>query len=177
MAKNVYADVLTKRVRFGYAHLFKKTDSGKYEIDLLIDKDDKTTVQRIKDAIAKIKKTSSLDLSRADSPVKDGDGKRAQGGDWYEACHGKFVLKCSTQNRPKVVDENGMECDEDTPVAGMHGVANVTFHDYEYQGRKGISCYINGIKLKPGNDDAALGNARDARTMFNDEDEDEDDLM
>ena len=179
--------VITGKVRFSYVNIFKSRafregQDAKYSLCVLIPKEDKATLKKIKAAIDeavsegisskwKGKKPANLKL-----PLRDGDEERAEEAAEYE---GMYFMNANSQTKPGIVDKDLNEIlDPDEVYSGCWGRASVNFLPYDSNGNRGIGCGLNNIqKLK---DDTRLGAARaSAEDDFGDgfdDDEDEEDF-
>lgn len=177
--------VITGKVRFSYVNIFKSRafqagQDAKYSVCLLIPKEDKTTIKKIKEAIEEAvqegiaskwggKKPANLKL-----PLRDGDDERADEAPEYESM---YFLNTSSTQKPGIVDKDLSEIlDPDEVYSGCWGRASINFYAFNTNGNKGVGVGLNNIqKLK---DDTRLGAARtSAESDFGDgfeDDEDED---
>lgn len=174
---------VTGKVRFSYVNIFKSRSfregqDAKYSICLLIPKDDKKTVAKIRAAIEEAvqegisskwggKKPKNLRL-----PLRDGDEERAEEAAEYEDM---FFMNANSNTKPGIVDKDLNEIlDPDEVYSGCWGRASVNFFAYDSNGNRGIGCGLNNIqKLKDGE---RLGAARaSAEYDFGDGFEDEED--
>mgnify|MGYP002578955310 CR=1 FL=1 len=159
--------VITGKVRFSYVNIFKSRafqagQDAKYSVCLLIPKEDKATIKKIKAAIDAAaqdgisskwggKKPANLKL-----PLRDGDAERADEAPEYE---GMYFLNCNSTQKPGIVDKDLNEIlDPDEVYSGCWGRASINFFPFNTNGNKGIGVGLNNIqKLK---DDDRLGAAR-----------------
>lgn len=141
-----------------YVHVLEKyipegeTD-GKYQITVLIDKKDETSIavlkEAINDAIANgiAKKWGGQQPKKLDLPIRDGDEKE----DGDELFKGKFYFKAKSTRKPKVVDRHLAEIlDADEIYSGMIGVVDIAAFPYAASGNKGVGFALNTI-MKTGN--------------------------
>lgn len=175
--------VITGKVRFSYVNIFKSRafqsgQDAKYSVCLLIPKDDKAIVKKIRAAIEEAiqegiaskwggKKPGNLKL-----PLRDGDDERADEAPEYE---GMFFLNANSTQKPGIVDKDLNEIlDPDEVYSGSWGRASIKFYPFNTNGNKGVGVGLNNIqKLK---DDERLGAARaSAETDFGDGYEDDED--
>lgn len=141
-----------------YVHVLEKyipegEIDGKYQITVLIDKKDETSIavlkEAINDAIANgiAKKWGGKQPAKLDLPIRDGDEKE----DGDELFKGKFYLKAKSTRKPKVVDRHLAEIlDADEIYSGMIGVVDIAAFPYAASGNKGIGFALNTI-MKTGN--------------------------
>ena len=146
--------VITGKVRFSYVNIFKSRafqagQDAKYSVCLLIPKEDKATIKKIKAAI--------------DAAVQDGISSKWGGKKpanlkppEYE---GMYFLNCNSTQKPGIVDKDLNEIlDPDEVYSGCWGRASINFFPFNTNGNKGIGVGLNNIqKLK---DDDRLGAAR-----------------
>lgn len=177
--------VITGKVRFSYVHIFKSRaykdgQDAKYSVCLLIPKEDKATIKKIKAAIEEAvqegiaskwggKKPANLKL-----PFRDGD-ERADEAPEYE---GMYFLNANSTQKPGIVDKDLNEIlDPDEVYSGCWGRASIDFYAFNANGNKGVGVGLNNIqKLK---DDTRLGAAcASAESDFGDgfEDDEDDDF-
>lgn len=152
---------VTGLVRLSYAHLTAPVEnklSGKteYSVSLLIPKDDKKTVTRLKAAIKSILddpearqkwggKTKGLRL-----PLHDGDEERED--DAVYAGHYYLNARADTDHRPKLVDQDREEIvDPEDIYSGCYAQAIISLYSYGKNGNNGIGAGILAIrKIKDG---------------------------
>jgi hypothetical protein len=179
--------VVTGLVRFSYVNIFKSRafregQDAKYSICLLIPKDDKATLKKIKATINEViedgvtskwggKKPANLRI-----PLRDGDEERADEAEEYE---GMMFLNANSNTKPGIVDKDCNEIlDPDEVYSGCWGRASLNFFAYNSNGNKGVGVGLNHVqKIKDGDH---LGSARaSAESDFSDgfkadDDDDED---
>lgn len=175
--------VITGKVRFSYVNIFKSRafqsgQDAKFSICLLIPKEDKATVKKIRAAIDEAiqdgisskwggKKPGNLKL-----PLRDGDEERAEEAPEYE---GMYFLNANSTTKPGIVDKDLNEIlDPDEVYSGCWGRASINFYAFNTNGNRGVGAGLNNIqKLKDGD---RLGTSRaSAESDFGDGFEDEDD--
>lgn len=152
--------VVTGKVRFCYASVFEPTalnegDTPKYSICILISKDDKVTLDKIKKAIDAAKEAGKAKLadkngripSNIKLPLRDGDDERSDD-PAFENC---YFLNASSNRKPAIVNadlEPIMSRDEF--YSGCYGRASISFYAFNVQS-KGIACGLNNLqKLSDG---------------------------
>jgi hypothetical protein len=146
--------ISTGLVRISYANIWepKETPSGtmKYSCALLIDKNDKKTLDRISDALKAVKndpaskekwgKTGNLRM-----PVRDGDTEKE--GDPNYAGHYFINANANEGNPPKIFDKDRNEIiDRNEVYSGCYCQAVISFYAYSASGNKGIGCGLNGLR-------------------------------
>ncbi|MEM5780165.1 MAG: ssDNA-binding protein [Lawsonibacter sp.] len=152
--------VTSGEVRLSYCNLFQPfavnaTEEPQYSVTALIPKTDSATLYGMSAAIeaAKAAGMSSKWDGRIppvlDITLRDGDGPRPSDGEPYgPECRGHMVLKCKTKQKPFVVDQNVQDIIDPSKVySGCYGRVNVTFIPYNNNGKKGITCLLNGVQL------------------------------
>ena len=177
--------VITGKVRFSYVNIFKSRafkagQDEKFSVCLLIPKEDKATIKKIKAAIDEAiqegisskwggKKPANLKL-----PLRDGDDERADEAEEYV---GMYFLNANSNQKPGIVDKDLNEIlDPDEVYSGCWGRASINFYAFNSNGNRGVGVGVNNIqKLSDGE---RLGAARaSAESDFGGEDfEDEEDF-
>ena len=106
--------VITGKVRFSYVNIFKSRafqadQDAKYSVCLLIPKEDKATIKKIKAAIdAAVQdgissKWGGKKPANLKQPLRDGDAERADEAPEYE---GMYFLNCNSTQKPGIVDKD-----------------------------------------------------------------------
>ena len=177
--------VVTGKVRFSYVNIFKSRafqadQDAKFSICLLIPKEDKATLKKIKAAIDEAiqegisSKWNGKKPANVKLPLRDGDEERADEAPEYE---GMMFLNANSTQKPGIVDKYLNEIlDPDEVYSGCWGRASINFYPFSVNGNKGIGVGLNNVqKLKDGEH---LGAARaSAESDFGGEDfEDEEDF-
>ena len=194
MANVVSRSFNTGKVRFLYPHVFQKNmrqgddeESAKYELTMLISKDDKDTLKKIKTAAQEIYeecKNSTfrgLEFEEVAKPYHDGDGRRPKGGAYADYCKGTYVLNSRSKLQAKVFDRDGNAVTDPLMIySGCYGRVALNLYAYDNKGGKGIGCSFNGIKTY--NFGETLGGPNVTADTFNDGFEDpeetyDDDLL
>lgn len=175
--------VVTGHTRFSYLNVFKPRSFAEgspeqYSVTLLIPKDDKKTVRKIKEAIAtemdegaqtfwKGKKPANLW-----NPLRDGDEEKA---DEHPEYRGMYFLNAKSTTKPILLDRDGEELfDQSEMYSGCWGRANITFYAFDNKS-KGIGVGLNALKKTK--DDDPFGNvmtAEAAKDSFEDDEDEED---
>lgn len=169
---NASTKVVTGIVRFSYVHVFApramEGSEPKYSVSLLIPKEDKETLAKIKRAIDLAKeqglpKWGGKAPANLRSPVRDGDTERPDD----PAYAGHFFINATCKTKPGVVDRNLQPILDSTELySGCYGRASITFYAYSVNGNRGIACGLNNIqKLRDGE---SLGGRARAEDEFND---------
>lgn len=176
--------VVTGKVRFSYVNIFKSRafqadQDAKFSICLLIPKEDKATLKKIKAAIDESiqegisSKWNGKKPANVKLPLRDGDEERADEAPEYE---GMMFLNANSTQKPGIVDKDLNEIlDPDEVYSGCWGRASINFYPFSVNGNKGIGVGLNNVqKLKDGEH---LGSARaSAESDFDDDFEDDDEF-
>ena len=177
--------VVTGLVRFSFCHIWDPASINggdpRYSMSLIIPKDDKETVARIKAGIeaayregeSKLKGKGALPpLSALKTPLRDGDLDRPED----PAYAGCWFINANSDRAPGIVDRHSqLILDRSEVYSGCYGRVSVTFFAFNTNGNRGIACGLNNIqKVKDGE---ALGGQMSAEqefAAFGDDEEDED---
>lgn len=176
--------VITGTVRFSYAHVFEPTsveEGGvkKYSVSLIISKDDKETVAKIKKAVEAAKeegkgKWGGKIPANLKLPLRDGDVDRPDD----PAYENSWFINCSSTQKPQVIDRMKQPLtNTDEFYSGCYGRASLNFFAFNTSGNKGIAAGLNNLqKFKDGE---PLGGRSKAEDDFADDVElaDDDDLL
>lgn len=180
----VSTKVVTGKVRFCYANVFEPTsmnegDTPRYNVCILISKDDKKTLDKIAKAIeaakqqgkAKIADKSGKIPSTLKTPLRDGDEERGDD-PAFENC---FFINANSTRKPSIVDRNlSPIMDRDEFYSGCYGRASINFYAYNVNS-KGIAAGLNNLqKLEDGE---PLAGGSTAEEDFGGENEFNDELM
>jgi len=159
----------------------------KYSVMLLIPKTDDVTVKRLKDAAAEAHEADKAGSNKLKGvknpplPLHDGDGLTPKGKEYGPECHGHWVLSVNSKNRPGLVireDGEKIPCKDPSPdvwYSGIYVAASLNAYVYSTAGNTGITFGLNHLmKLADG---PALSGGGNPMEAFDDEFEDEDDLL
>ncbi|MBU5439891.1 DUF2815 family protein [Tissierella sp. MSJ-40] len=149
--------VITGKVRMSYANVFEpKSINGsdpKYSVSLIIPKDDKATIDKIKSAIEVAKQEGISKLggkipANLKTPLRDGDIDKPDD----EAYANSYFVNANSTIRPGIVDENLQQIIDTTEFySGCYGRASIVFYAYNANGSKGIACGLQNLqKLEDG---------------------------
>lgn len=173
--------VITGLVRFSYASVLHPTTfdgSTFYTVDLLINKNDTKTVERVKAAIEAAmkdgKEKHGKKFSNPKNPLLDGDVEKPDE-KAYKNC---YFLRAKSYEQPDVVDKN-LEPITSSKVfySGCYGRASINFYPYNKAGNQGVSVgLINVQKLADGEPFGNVSTAEDDFSGLEDLDVDEDNL-
>lgn len=154
--------VTTGKVRFCYANVFEPTamnegDTPKYNICILIPKDDENTVNAIRKAIEAAKQAGKAKLANkngqipADAalklPLRDGDAERPDD----PAFENMYFINANSNRRPGIVDKNlAPIMEREEFYSGCYGRASINFYAFNVSS-KGIAAGLNNLqKLSDG---------------------------
>ncbi|MEI1258345.1 DUF2815 family protein [Blautia sp. JLR.GB0024] len=175
--------VITGTVRLSYLNVFKpkaisEGQDPKFSVCLLIPKDDKATLKKIRDAIEKEKKAGAAEKwkgkvpANLKTPLRDGDVERA---DEHPEYAGMYFINANATKKPVLLDEYKEEILDQTELySGCWGRANVSFYSFDVNGNRGIAVGLNALQKK--RDDEPLGGTvtiESAAADFDDEDDDD----
>lgn len=149
--------VITGKVRFSYANVFEpKSINGsdpKYSVSLIIPKEDKVTIDKIKAAIEVAKKEGISKLggkipANLKTPLRDGDIDRPDDPAYADS----YFVNANSTIRPGIVDANLQPIIDSTEFySGCYGRASIVFYAYNANGNKGIACGLQNLqKLEDG---------------------------
>ena len=177
--------VTTGEVRFSYAHVFEPASiegsEPKYSVSILIDKEDKKTLARVKKAIEAAKQAGTAKFggkipANLKLPLRDGDAEREDD----EVYAGKYFINANCKTKPGLIDKSGNPIIDSTEFySGCYGHASITFYAFNTSGNKGIACGLNNI-MKTRDGEALGGRAKaeddfaDLIGLYADEDDDDD---
>ena len=171
-----------KETRFSYCSVWepKSINGGepRYSVSILVPKEDKETVQKIREAIkqaykdgeSKLKGKGSLPaLSALKTPLRDGDTERPDD----PAYAGMWFLNANSTHAPQIVDSAcNPILDRAEFYSGCYGRASITFFAFNSNGNRGIACGLNNLqKLQDGE---PLGGRSTAAADFGGLESDED---
>ncbi|MCI7551879.1 MAG: DUF2815 family protein [Actinomycetaceae bacterium] len=155
--------VITGKVRCSYAYLLeprpgnKPDDKPKYSVSLIIPKDDKTTIDRIKKAIAaaidegeaklglppKGDPKRKLAIQNLTLPLRDGDTDRFE----HEEYANAMFTNANSVRKPGIIDQNKRPLTEPEDVySGMYARVSLNFYAYAVQGKKGIAAGLGNVQ-------------------------------
>ena len=176
--------VVTGKVRFCYVNVFEPTamnegDTPKYNICVLISKDDTKTLDKITKAIEAAKQAGKAKLANkngqlpADAalklPLLDGDVERPDD-PAFENC---FFINANSNRKPSIVDRDlNPIMEKEEFYSGCYGRASINFYAFNVSS-KGIAAGLNNLqKLEDGEMLAGGSTAEEdfgGENAFNDE--------
>lgn len=141
-------------VRFNYAHLFQPDpfykDKVKYTAVLIIDKNDKETVDLVKNTIKEAHAsatagTMKFTLTKDNQPLKDGAEEFPDN----PAFENAYCMKATTTRQPMVLrkekDGTFIQLKDGGLKDGDYGLIIVSIRPYAAQGNNGIAAYIDRV--------------------------------
>lgn len=137
--------VMIKKARASYAHVFEpqainEGDEPKYNISLIISKDDTETIDKINKAVGNAKENGKEKFGgkipkSLKTPLRDGDEEREDD----EAYQNAYFLNANTKRKPQVLDMDGRRTDDPEDVySGCYIHATVNFYPLQYQATKAL---------------------------------------
>ena len=152
--------VITGVVRLSYANIWvpQSIDGGdeKYSCSILIPKDDKETLRKIKAAIEAAKEQGRAQWggkipAKLHTPLRDGDEERPDD----EAYAGHYFFNASSKNKPGIAKPVGKGADgrvkfqeitDTTEVySGCYAKVSVNFYPFNVNGNRGVAAGLNNI--------------------------------
>ena len=141
-------------VRLSYTHVWEKrkvndSDEGKYSTAILIHKDEKETLQALKQAIeaakakglqkwgGKMPKTLAL-------PLRDGDVDREEDEAYLDA----YFVNATSLEKPGVVDRKRIPITDPLQVySGCYVRASINFYPFNVNGNKGVAAGLGNVQF------------------------------
>lgn len=152
--------VITGKVRFCYTNVFEPTamnegDTPKYNICVLIPKDDETTIAKINAAINAAKEVGKAKIADKNGriptnlklPLRDGDVERPDD----PTFEGMYFINANSMRKPSIVDRDlNPIMSKDEFYSGCYGRASISFYAFNVSS-KGIAAGLNNLqKLEDG---------------------------
>lgn len=174
--------VTGKKTRWSYVNVWepKAINGGtpKYSVSLIIPKDDKETIKKIKDAIeaaynegeSKLKGNgkSVPALSILKIPLRDGDTERPDD----DAYANSYFINANSASAPGVVDIHCQPIIDHSEVySGVYGRASINFYAFNSNGNRGIACCLNNLQ-KIADGEPLGGKSRPEDDFATDDDDD-----
>lgn len=195
MIDNNATKVITGKVRLSYVHVFQpqSIDGGeeKYSTSILIPKEDKETLRKIKTAIEAAKELGKSQWggkipANLKLPLRDGDEERPDD----EAYAGHYFINASSKTKPGIAKPIGKtpdgktkfeEITDSTEVySGCYARVSINFYPFNKNGNRGIAVGLNNIvKVQDGEPLGGRARLEDefAEIEFDDVLEDDDDFL
>ena len=175
-----------KQTRLSYANVWTPKagpNGGKeaYSCVLLIPKNDKKTVDAIKEAInaayeegkGKLKGNGKVvpPMASIHMPLRDGDLERPEQPEFA----GCYFVSAKSYVAPGIVDMDRNEIlDHSEVYSGVYARASINFYAYNTNGSKGIACGLNNLqKVKDGEAFGSRSRAEDDFANLDDDDDDD----
>ena len=172
--------------RLSYLHIWEPSSveegqEKKYSASLIIAKEDKATIAKVKKAIEATKqqgkdtKFKGKIPANLKTPLRDGDVDRPED----EAYANSYFINANAKTKPGIVNKKAEPImNQDEVYSGCHGYVSVTFYPFNTSGNMGIAAGLNHVmKTKDGE---PLGGRTSAENDFKDligVEDDEDDFM
>lgn len=161
MATEQTTKVITGKVRLSYVHVFepRPDDNGeeKYSCSILIPKEDKETLRKIKAAVdaaveqGKTSKWGGKIPANLKKPLRDGDEERPDD----EAYAGHYFFNATSKTKPGIAKPIGkgpdgrvkfQEITDSTEVySGCYAKVSINFYPYDAKGNRGVAAGLNNI--------------------------------
>ena len=162
--------VVTNMVRLSYVYVWQpKSINGveKYSVSIIIDKDDKDTLQKIDVAVDTcieegVKKFTDFvtDKSLLKLPLRDGDSMEE------DAYKDKYFINASSVIQPQIVDRNlKFILDHDAVYPGVFARVSLRFYPFNKGGSMGVGCGLLNIQ-KVADGDRLVGTRSTAQEDF-----------
>lgn len=181
--------VVTGEVRLAFVHALEPDASfdnqnPKYSVVVIIPKDDKKTLSKIKSAVEAA--TENGKASRwggklpkgLNKPLRDGDEDMED----YPEFEGSYFMRVSSTTKPGIIDRHKNPIDSpDDIYSGCYARVSMNMFPYSKSGNNGVSAGLNNIQVL--RDGEPCGGRASAEHDFDDdfvdnyEDEDLDDLL
>lgn len=188
--------VITGKVRLSYVHIFEPQSINggdeKYSVSILIPKEDKETLRKIKAAIEAAKelgqnKWGGKIPANLKLPLRDGDEERPDD----EAYAGHYFINATSHTKPGIAKPIGKGPDGKTKFeaitdstevySGCYARVSINFYPFNVNGNKGIAAGLNNIvKVQDGEPLGGRARVEDefANVDFDDVlDDDDDDFL
>ncbi len=146
-----------RRTRLSYANLFEPRGfDGKnpmYSVSLIISKDDKYTLNLIRNALKAAYENGAHTLrgngritpqmEDINLPLNDGDKKRPNDPAYANA----YYINAKNRQKPKLYDVDYSECtDRSALYSGCYAKCKISFYTYNKGVNKGIACSLHGVQ-------------------------------
>jgi len=175
--------VITGKVRFSYVNVWEARSidgsNPKYSVSLIIPKDDKQTLKKIKEAIEAAKeegkhKWNGKIPQNLKTPLRDGDTDRPDD----DAYANSYFVNANSTVQPGVVDAKVQPVlNQSEFYSGCYGRASLNFFAYNTNGNKGVGAGLQNLqKLEDGE---PLGGRTKPEDDFESvwDDDDDDDIL
>lgn len=181
---NTATKVITGKVRLSYTHIFEpqSIDGGdeKYSTAILIPKDDKETLRKIKGAVDAAKELGKTNKwggkipANCKLPLRNGDEEKPDD----EVYAGHYFLNATSKTRPGIAKPIGKGADGQTKFqeitdstevySGCYAKVSLNFYPFDAKGNKGVAAGLNNVvKIQDGD---FLGGRASVQDDFAEED-------
>ena len=181
--------IITGKVHLSYVNLLKpkamnEGDDPKYSCVILIPKEDKETIKKIRNAqkaaweAAKNDKLKGVKWENVKHTLRDGDNDDSIDTEERPEYAGHMFMSVSSRTAPQIIDKYKEKVDsEDEVYSGVYARVSLNAYAYNTKGNKGISCGLNNVQIIAKGD--FLGGRSSAESDFDEweEDEEDDDLI
>ncbi len=176
--------VITGKVRFSYANVWEPRsidgNNPKYSVSLIIPKDDKQTLAKIKKAIEAAKeegkpKWGGKIPNNLKLPLRDGDTDRPDD----EAYENSYFVNANSNVQPGIVDAKvNPIMNQSEFYSGCYGRASINCFAYNTNGNKGIGAGLQNLqKLEDGEPLGGKTKPEDDFDAIDDSEEDDVDIL
>lgn len=157
---NTTTKVITGKVRLSFVKVFEPeaddSDILWYSCMILIPKEDKETLKKIKAAVDAAKeqgkgKWNGKIPSNLKLPLRDGDADRPDD----EACEGMYFINAKSRTKPGIAKPIGKGSDGKTKLqeitdstevySGCYAKVSINFYAYDTKGNRGVAVGLNNI--------------------------------
>lgn len=145
--------VITGKVRASFVHVFEPQSINgsepKYSCSIIISKDDKETIGRIREAIEEAKQNGVTKWGgkippNLKLPLRDGDVDRPDD-PAYENC---YFINASSLEKPGVVDRKRVPITDPLAVySGCYIRASINFYPFNANGNRGVAAGLANIQF------------------------------
>lgn len=143
--------LMIKNARLSYANLFEPraiVEGGalKYSVSILIDKEDKETINAIKKIVAdyiKEQKWTEAQKKQADIALRDGPTEKPEDEEYANV----VFLNAKSDKKPLVVDQKrNTVTDPDIVYSGCYANVYVSFYPFDKGGNKGVGVGLQAVQ-------------------------------
>lgn len=177
--------VITGKVRLAFVNLFSPRvnddgTQGKYDVCILIDKEDKDTIKAINKAVENAQakgvkeKWAGKLPKKLTLPLHDCDDRED---DQYGGFDNVMYLNAKSKSRPAIVDKKlNRILDEEELYSGCYAICAISFYPYAASANNGVGVAIDNVmKIADGEHLAGKPAAESDFEGMNFDDDDEDD--
>lgn len=145
--------VITGKVRASFVHVFEPQSINgsepKYSCSLIISKNDKETIGRIREAIEEAKQNGVTKWGgkippNLKLPLRDGDVDRPDDPAYENSC----FINASSLEKPGVVDRKRVPITDPLAVySGCYIRASINFYPFNANGNRGVAAELSNIQF------------------------------